>query len=255
MVKGLLSLICLLVLPFTLTGCLLKRPAVKPTTPSPEPSLVSAGSQSVQVAGLNYLTADPATLAASLKANRDLADEKVKAWQADAELYHVSAKLPPNIALGQATEVYSYGSKNDVYNWWTLNWSGKSGKSVRALIPKEDYLGSELKPIPRQFWKLDYIEAIQLADAAGGADYRARNGDSQIAASLAVGEPKGYLWWTVEYQSSTSDAWRILINPATKELFDQQGEPIKVGATSTITPSGEASPTAKPKSISSASGE
>lgn len=226
--RRILLVTILLIVPLFVAGCGLKpkaRPQASPsgrpvTTKSAEPVTGLGKSSTATVNTANYLGVDPASLDASLKANRTLAETKVKAWQSDAVLYHFSAKLPADLTIGQATEVYTYGSAADAYNWWTLNISGKTNKSVRALIPKEDYLGTTLQPIPLKFWQSNYIEALQLAEAGGGADFRSSHPDTQVVISLAVGEPKNYLWWTVEYQSATSEPYKILINPSTKEIID-----------------------------------
>lgn len=237
--RRVLKIVVLLVVPFLLTGCLPKKDTKsKPisksagleTSPKPSTSPVTT------IVEGTYLTIEPEELAENLAATRQLAEEKVKAWQADAVLYHLSVTLPADLAAGQATEVYTFGSKGDAYNWWTITSSGKTGKSVRAIIPKEDYLGTELKPIPTQFWKINYIEALQLAQAAGGGEYLASYPDARINLGLSVSQPKDYLWWSVEYQASDQPALRILINPATKEAVNESGVPITAVPSPTNSP-------------------
>lgn len=225
--RRVLLIAILLVVPFFLTGCSLIPSRQKSATPSPSGAgSVSGGNGgATNLATVNYMTVDPSTVTESIAANQQQAANKVKAWKEDAVLHHISVTLPANLEVGQATEVYTYGSASDAYNWWTLNISGKTGKSVRAIIPKEDFLGTELKPIPMQFWKINYVEALQLAEANGGADYRANHPGSTIVLSLAVGEPRQYLWWTVEYQAG-DQSFKILVNPATKEVMNESGIPI-----------------------------
>lgn len=234
-----IKIVAILVVPFLLTGCLPKKaPKSKPSS-SPAglgASPKAATSPVATVVDGTYLTIEPDQLSETLAATRRMAEEKVKAWQADAVLYHLSVTLPANLAAGAATEVYTFGSKGDAYNWWTITNSGKTGKSVRAIIPKEDYLGTELAPIPIQFWKISYIEAFQLAQAAGGGEYLASYPDARINLGLSVSQPKDYLWWSVEYQADDQPALRILINPATKEAVNESGVPITAVQSPTNSP-------------------
>lgn len=211
----------LLILPLLLTGCIFKK--------NKEPGGIDKqiGSASiasaVPLANLSYLVIDPVTVDESIQINRNVAAEKVKSWHEQASLYHFSVKVPANLEVGKATEVYTYGSLDDAYNWWTMNFSGKSGKSVRAMIPKEDYLGTDIQPIPEQFWKINYVQALQVADVSGGADYRKQYPAAEIVISLAVGEPKQYLWWVVEYNAPLTESLKILVNPVTKEAVNPSG--------------------------------
>lgn len=218
------KLTILLMVPFLVTGCGLKQlsQTAKPSsTPSQTASQLTG---QTTIASVNYATIDPTTLEETIQQNYQTAEQKVKDWKKDAVLYHFSAKLPSDLGVGKATEVYSYGSPSDAYNWWTYNISGKTGKAVRAIIPKEDYLGTTLVPAPTRFWQTNYVEAFQLAEANGGADFRASHPDALVTINLLVQEPKNYLWWSIEYEAVTSEPFKILVNPATKEVFSATGQ-------------------------------
>jgi hypothetical protein len=134
-------------------------------------------------------------------------------------------KLPSDFALNRATETYTYGSASDAYNWWTIVFSAKTSKSVRALIPKEDYLGTTVPTIDTKFWKSNFVDALQLAEVNGGSDYRDNHDSVDVSINLAVGQPKHFLWWNIEYSSSSGDPLKILINPATKEILSTTASP------------------------------
>jgi hypothetical protein len=38
---------------------------------------------------------------------------------------------------------------------------------------------------------------------------------------LAVGEPRNYLWWNVEYLPEVGESYSLKINPANKEVYTQ----------------------------------
>lgn len=212
-----LTIISLLVVPFFLTGCGLKKPA-KTTLKSPAPTVVTQVSPSPTAPKTTLLTLEPTQLDPTFQVNKDLADKKVKDWKADAVLYQVAVKLPPNLSVGQITEVLTYGSPTDAYNWWTMTISEKTGKSIRAIIPKEDFLGTTLQPVPTKFWQINAIEALQLADVNGGAAFRLKHPDAQVTINLAVSQPKNFLWYSVEYETATAEPLKILVNPSTKEI-------------------------------------
>lgn len=227
MVRERIGLIILLTVPLMLTGCSLK----KSSSPGIATSKITSAEKKSQGNQANersinetYANVDQALVANSVAVNLAKAEEKVKAWHSNAQLYSVSVKLPSNLAVGQATEVYTFGSVDDVYNWWTLNISTKTDKSVRAIIPKEDFLGTNLSPIPRQHWKMNYVEAFQLAEANGGTEFRALHPDSTISVNLAVGQPNNYLWWSVEYDSGNAQSKKILVNPSTKQVNPVQAD-------------------------------
>lgn len=237
MVRKLAIATILLILPFFLTGCGLKKPKSSAVSPSPSLSAVPTGDQTATVVGENsYLGIEAATAESVMAQSISLADTKAKAWRANAALVHYSVRFASDLTVGAITETLSYGSPSEAYDWWTVTIAGKTGKAVRAVIPKEDYLGTSYTAIPRQHWKMNYVEALQLADTHGGSAYRAKHADSEITAVLSVSEPKNYLWWAVTYRSATADPLQILINPSTKEVMNASGEPI----TPSATPSSEA---------------
>ena len=242
MAKRIAILVSLILVPLFLTGCGLKKsvsnsPAVKPKTAkstSPVSSQLLTESPTDDPVA-TYLTFSPDSLSSKINATTAEAQQKAKIWRVDANLVHFSAKFSAD--LGQVTETYTFGSAADAYNWWTIAYSEETGKSVRALIPKEDYLGTNLLPIPTKFWKINYVEALQLADTNGGSDYRQSHLEYQVITSLAVGQPKNYLWWTVEYTAKGVEPLKILINPSSKEVIDEKGQPLEGSAEQTAQPS------------------
>ncbi|TSC90946.1 MAG: Uncharacterized protein CEN92_346, partial [Candidatus Berkelbacteria bacterium Licking1014_96] len=102
--------------------------------------------------------------------------------------------------------------------------SVRSKNYVRAIIPKEDYLGSNLVPVRTQYFKVNYTQAFQTAETNGGKEWREKEKDSkyQITATLAHGEPKGYLYWLVEYQlTDGSDKKTIQIDANSGEIVNE----------------------------------
>lgn len=169
-------------------------------------------------------TVDPVMYDAELTANYEKSQVAATTWNKDAQLVMVSIKLPSDLSISNATETYTYGSPNDVYYWWTYSLSEFSGKTVRALVNKEDYLGTNVKPISINFWRTNFIEAFQIADNNGGREFRQNNQNVSISETLSVSQPKGWLWWLVEYKTPLGESFSVRINPNDKSVVDESGE-------------------------------
>jgi len=180
-------------------------------------------------------TIDPTTINTSFTNNQTNAKTKAVEWKIDAKLYSFSVKLPPDLALNNATDTFVFGSPADNNNWWVYSVSENTGKFLRALIPKADYLGNTLNPINDKYWKSNYLQAFQKADIYQGATFRAANPNSEISVTLANGEPKGWLWWTVEYKSSTGNTLKIRINPNDLTIVDDLGNIVTTGSSTSTT--------------------
>ena len=152
-----------------------------------------------------------------------LAKNKVQEWKTDAVLSAVNIKLPRDLTTNKAIETFVFGSAMDTANWWTFAISESSGKFVRAIVPKEDYLSEVTKPINNQYWKINYLEALQIAEANGGKAFRENNKETQITLTLAHTQPKGWLWWLVEYKTPEGESLKVRINAFDKSVVDEKG--------------------------------
>lgn len=174
---------------------------------------------------------NPTDYDAQLTANYEQSKTAAAEWNKDAELMLVSVKLPSDLSIDGATETYTYGSTSDPYYWWTYSLSESSGKTVRALVNKEDYLGTNVSAIPLSYWRTNYIEAFQIADNYGGKDFRQNNQNVTVSETLSVSQPKGWLWWLVEYKTPLGDSLSVRINPNDQTVVDEYGEIITTGTT------------------------
>jgi len=194
---------------------------------------------------------DPTTVV-GITTDLNKAKEKALEWQSDAKLYHLAIKLPSDFSIGNATETFTFGSNKDSNNWWTISLSQKSGKFIRAIIPKEDYLGSDLTAAKLDFLNTNYVKAFQLAETSGGKAFRQKNATAVVTLNLANGQPKGWLWWVVEYKSADGETLNIRIDPNLGQVVDEQGNPITTE--STTSGSSTTSPSSSTSGSSSSSG-
>lgn len=193
-----------------------------PTVESSDPTLVTGIS--------------PSSLNTKVTTNLNLATNAAKDWRADAVLTYASVELPASLKVDSGNEVYVFGSAADSENWWTYSISQTTNKFVRALIPREDYLGGRLDPINIQYWNMNYAEALQLAEQNGGSAWRSQNAGSRVAIFLSQRAPRGWLWWTVEYSAPSGEQFTLLINPNRGEVVNESGDEVAPAATDTSIP-------------------
>ena len=211
----------------TMPSCGSKTNTTAETTTTPE------ATPSVILNEAPLATVDATTYDATLTADYEKAEVDAKKWQSNAELVMVSVKLPSDLSLNNATQTYTYGSSNDTQYWWTYSLSEQTQKFVRALVNKEDYLGTSLTPIPKKFWRTNFIEAFQIADNYQGAEFRLNNQNVEITETLSVGKPNNYLWWLVEYKTPLGNNLTVRINPNDRTIVDESGNIITTGKTYT----------------------
>lgn len=217
--KNILKFFILLILSTFLVGLNL---SCKKTTPSETPTPSASESQAPQEDNLTNL--DPTSVQEQITANYNTAKQKASSWKSDAVLYSASAKITSSLDFEDVIEVYTFGTGSEPSYWWTISISVRSKNYVRAIIPKEDYLGANLVPARTQYWKVNYVQAFQAAETNGGKEWREKQKDSkyQITATLAHGEPKGYLYWLVEYQLlDGSDKKTIQIDANSGEVINE----------------------------------
>ena len=211
----------LLISSLILGGCSLpsfgkKAPQSEPAAPTapttPEPAVQTLKSVS------------PTTFDAPIVGALAAAQTKAKLWQDDAVLHYVSVELPADLRLNAATNTYVFGSGKAAGDWWTYSLAELTNKSIRAIIPKDDYLGSSIVPINSNYWKMNYVEAFQLADANGGADFRGKHADAKVTLYLSHRSPNQWLWWTVQYKAAAEALLTLLVNPNQGEVLDTAGQ-------------------------------
>jgi len=202
----------------------------KTDEPEPIPAEEAVINPDLNLAVSNLTIIDPVTIDTVTKQNYNLAQVKAQEWQPDAVLVSFSIKFPQNLAVGQSDETFIFGSANDTKNWWSFSISEETSRYIRAIIPKEDYLGVDIKPIDKKFWQLNYAQAFQLAELNGGQQFRQTNPNTSITATLHNTQPREWLWWVIEYKSGVNK-YVIKVNPFDSQVVDESGNPLSAGTT------------------------
>lgn len=215
----------LIIVIFALTGALCQKTETTPETTTEEETTTTTTTT-------DLTTIDPTTISTTFLTNYNTAKEKAILWKGDAKLVTLTVKLPQDLSLNKATETFVFGSDSDPDYWWTFSISESSGKYVRALIPKEDYLGTATTAIAEKYWKTNYLQAFQKADSYTGKSFRTSNSEVEVIVTLSHGDPKGWLWWLVEYKSADGNSTKVRINPGDLTIVDDLGNTISSGTSS-----------------------
>lgn len=146
---------------------------------------------------------DPALYDDAIKNEYATADSKAKAVNPGYALAAISVEIPSSLGLKSANSRYIYVSSKDIVNNWTITFAADTENSIRALIPKEDYLGN-LTVMDTKLWKFNYVTALQIAEKDGGKTWRETNELSSITLTLKHSDPNNWLSWTVNYTGPTS---------------------------------------------------
>jgi len=137
----------------------------------------------------------------SIKSQTDIADSNATSVDSRNQLAAIDIQLPKSLAQGSGTTNYIYTSSADrIYNW-VISISNASEAFVRSKVYKNDYLG-DLTAINRDFWKINYVQALQIAEKNGGLDFRNYYDVSSVCLVLKKGDPKGWLYWYVTYTAT-----------------------------------------------------
>ncbi len=233
-----------IVLALTLAGCSRKQEA----TPTPEASVSATQAEET---GITLATIDPTTIGATDQ-NLGTAREVMAKWKGTTsfELYHLAIDFGQDLTVGEAVETYTFASPEDPGSWWNVTVSQRDGRVVRTTIPREDYLaGEQLKPVDPKYWQTNWVKAFQIAEAAGGAEFRAQNSDVKVTAKLGTGTSRGWLWWVIEYTAPDGTAKKIRLNPADGAIADELGNPIESNPSTSTPPTSSSTVIATPTGV------
>lgn len=167
----------------------------------------------------NLTNIDPKTLTDTINTQLTLADAKAAEVDKKLQLCAIEVVLPGNLVQGSGDTYYIYSSTSDTVNNWVIAISNSDNKFVRSKTVKADYMGS-VTAINRTYLKSSYVSAIQIAEQNGGKDYRQGNTLTSAKLTLKNSDPKGWLYWVVEYNTQTSQK-QFQIDASTSAIVTQ----------------------------------
>jgi hypothetical protein len=149
---------------------------------------------------VNLTNVDPADFANEIKTELALADAQAKIYNPGEVLSAIEIILPADLKPRTGQSTYIYSAPNDSTFNYTITITQNSINFLRSIVYKEDYFGS-VTTINQNSWKLNYVEAIKVAEENGGKEWRSSHSLTKVRLVLKNAEPKGWLYWFVYYQS------------------------------------------------------
>lgn len=150
--------------------------------------------------------------AAALSATAELAEATALAMaiQKDVVLAAISTKYINSLSdsVGLSTNYYFFLSPTKLDYYFLVNMPRNAMEEPkRFMMLQQDFndLGFSLLPVPFEYWKINYAKALQLAEGAGGAKFRAGHKNfevSQILARTSGGDDvTHHLQWHISYKA------------------------------------------------------
>jgi len=149
---------------------------------------------------VNLTNVDPADFVNEIKTELALADSQAKTYNSGEVLAGIEITLPADLKPRTGQTTYVYSAPNDSIFNYTITIAQNSINFLRSIVYKEDYFGS-LTAINQNSWKLNYVEAIKVAEENGGREWRSSHSLTKVRLVLKNAEPKGWLYWFIYYQS------------------------------------------------------
>ena len=180
------------------------------------------GDQTVPPVGGGSGLPDAVAAKPLLDAELQEATDAMRQLQSDAVLKLVSMKFVNSFADmgGLITNYYIFSSPQNPQYYYLVNVPRNGEKLKRFIMPVEDLeLPFDLLDLPFEFWKLSYVEAINLAEQKGGSTFRAQHAN-KFEVSTILAKPAGqYLSWFVTYRATdnTGATFKVSVDSFTGE--------------------------------------
>lgn len=144
-------------------------------------------------------TVDPTLYDDPIKNEYAIALNKAQEADKNNALSAISVEIPETLGLKSANTRYIFSSVNSATYNWTISISAETTNYIRAIIPKDDYMGN-LSAMDTALWRFNYVTAFQIAEKNGGKEWRENNELKDITLSLKHEQPNNWLIWSVVYR-------------------------------------------------------
>ncbi len=184
------------------TNTVTEQPTETPdnTVVTPNQTQQNTPPEPTTASGLPDATAAKPLLDTELKR----ATDAIKQLKPDAVLKLVSMKFINSLSdqSGLATNYYIFSAASDPKFYYLVNAPRNGERIKRFIMPVEDLeLPFDLVDLPFQFWKLSYVQALNISEQKGGLAFRTQHPKFEASAILA--KPAGqYLSWFVTYRAT-----------------------------------------------------
>ncbi len=157
----------------------------------------------------NLSNLDPTDFDAAVKSEYALAASKAIEVNPDYKVAVIEVNVDKDLSVGSISTRYIFTAPTDTANNWMITVAAATQSYIRALVPKIDYAGNVI-PFGTNLWKYNYVTALQLAEKAGGLDWRNQNSLINLKLTLKTASADSILTWTVEYNGQNTNKTIIL---------------------------------------------
>ncbi len=157
----------------------------------------------------NLTNLDPTDFDSAIKSEYALAVSKATVTNPAYKISEIEVNIDKTLLTDSVNTRYIFSSPDDTQNNWMITIAATTQNYIRALVPKTDYAG-DITPFDTSHWKYNYVTALQLAEKAGGLDWRNQNTLASVKLILKTADTNSLLTWTVLYSSASSSKTIIL---------------------------------------------
>ncbi|PIS07524.1 hypothetical protein COT78_03075 [Candidatus Berkelbacteria bacterium CG10_big_fil_rev_8_21_14_0_10_43_13] len=185
-----------------------KKAKQSDTTTTTKPTVIS-----------NLTNLDPTDFDQAVKDEYALAVSKAAEISPDYKIAQIEVNVGEDLQVDSINTRYIFASPNDPANNWMVTVAATTQNYIRALIPKDDYAGN-ISPFDTAGWKYNYVTALQLAEKAGGLDWRDSNTLSGISLTLKTSDTNSILTWTVQYTRQDGSSKIIILDATSGKVIE-----------------------------------
>lgn len=208
-----------LIVTLSAAGC--QRRAVDNTIDNPIDNSIANISNTTTDTGSNLGTkspesglADPTAIQAQLTRETKEATDFIRLIRSDAVLALISTKYINSLSntFGLSTNYYIFTSLAEPDYYFLVNVPRNGLDPMkRFLMPVQDFeLDFSVLDIPMQYWKFNYVQAMQLAEAQGGSAFRAQHKTYEVSIILVRPASK-HLSWFITYKGTDASGAKFQI--------------------------------------------
>lgn len=173
----------------------------------------------VTLAEESVLTLDYIKEDATIKSELMVAKSQAKSWQPDAQIAAISIKFEDGLSYEFLKQYnYAFSSKIDSDRYLLIN-NSRIGGVARSYAEKNLFETVVPEGMPEEYLKINFVQALEITERAGGNDFRIANNGHYGVALLLMQPEGGVLNWYISYydkQSSSEKNW--LVNATSGDL-------------------------------------
>jgi len=166
----------------------------------------------------NLTNLDPTDFDQPVKDEYAIAVSKAAEINPDYKIAQIEVNIGGDLQVDSINTRYIFASPSDTVNNWMITIAATTQSYIRALVPKDDYAG-DIIAFDTSKWKYNYVTALQLAEKAGGVDWRDSNTLTGVKITLKTSSSDSILTWTVEYSGENNTNKIVVLDATSGEVL------------------------------------